>query len=190
MEPDWKDAWQPLIQAVGQDFSEGEKPGAADCVEKGAIRRYLEPLEFDCPLHYDDAVARAHGYDGIIAPYSSYLCLTIPEIWQVGTSVFTSAERHAQPEGNNPIKGIGTSLAPPTTGYFATDLDIEYRKPVMLGDRLRRAGRKLLSCEPRETKVGRGAFTCWETEIRNQREAVVALLRLTVFSYNPHPAQR
>lgn len=190
MEADWKQAWQPLIDAVGRDFGEGEKRWGADCVERGGIRRFLEPLEFDCPLHYDDSVARANGYEGIVAPISSYLSLTIPEIWQYGTTVFTSAERHAQPVGNNPIKGIGTDLAPPTTGYFATDLDIEYLKPVMLGDRLRRAGRKLLSCEPKETKVGRGAFTTWETEIRNQKEEVVALLRLTVFSYNPHPAKR
>lgn len=189
MGADWKEAWQPLMQAVGQDFSEGETQWGVDCVEKGGIRRFLEPLEFDCPLHYDDAIARSHGYSGIIAPFSSYLSLTIPEIWRIGTTVFTSAERHAQPEMNNPITGIGTMLAPPTSGYFATDLDIEYLRPVMVGDRLCRAGRKLLSCEPKETKVGRGAFTCWETEIRNQREETVAALRVTVFSYNPHPQQ-
>ncbi|MBI2961943.1 MAG: MaoC family dehydratase [Betaproteobacteria bacterium] len=189
MDDDWKQAWQPLVEAVGQDFSEGKRYWGADCVEKGGIRRFLEPLEFDCPLHYDDAIARRHGYGGVIAPFSSYLSLTIPAIWRPGKSVFTSAEPHAQPESDNPIAGIGTKLAPPTSGYFATDLEIEYLKPVLLGDRLCRAGRKLLSCEPKETKVGCGAFTCWETEIRNQDDEIVALLRLTVFSYNPHPEQ-
>ncbi|WP_200126736.1 hypothetical protein [Salicibibacter cibarius] len=47
---DWKKDWRPMMDAVGLDFSDGEKTWGADPVEKGAIRRFLEPLEFDCPF--------------------------------------------------------------------------------------------------------------------------------------------
>src|SRR5258708_1089564 len=53
MADDWKQAWQPMIDAVGTDFSDGAEVQGADEVERGAIRRFLEPLQFDCPLHYD-----------------------------------------------------------------------------------------------------------------------------------------
>jgi len=188
MTNDWMEAWRPMMQAVGQQFDDGERQWGADCVDESGIRRFLEALESDCPLHYDDDVARAHGYSGIIAPAASYMSFTLPAVWRPhGKPVFTSADPHAQPQIDSPVAGLNTDLAPPTSGYFAADLDIEYLQPVLVGDRLCRAGRRLISCEPKETRVGRGAFTTWETEIRNQREEVVALLRLTVYSYNPHP---
>src|SRR5262245_14824681 len=66
----WEAVWEPVIALIGEDFSEGERVPAADNVEKTSIRRYLEPLELDCPLHYDEAAATASGYRGIVAPYS------------------------------------------------------------------------------------------------------------------------
>ena len=66
----WEEAWQPVIDLIGEDFSEGEQIPAADHVERTSIRRYLEPLELGCPLHYDEATAKANGYRGILAPYS------------------------------------------------------------------------------------------------------------------------
>ena len=58
MAEQWISEWDEAIEAIGQDFSDGEKHIAADVVELGAIRRYCEPLEFDCPIHYDEATAR------------------------------------------------------------------------------------------------------------------------------------
>ncbi|MDB5817306.1 MAG: hypothetical protein JWQ11_946, partial [Rhizobacter sp.] len=58
---DWRAAWQPMMERVGHDFSDGEVRWGADAIEPGTIRRYLEPLEFDCPLFYDREIAQAHG---------------------------------------------------------------------------------------------------------------------------------
>ncbi len=60
---------------------------------------------------------------------------------------------------------------PPSPSFFATDIEIDYLQPVVVGDRVRMKGRKLLSCTPKETSVGRGAFIVWESEILNQRAA-------------------
>ena len=38
------------------------KFAGVDEVSRNDIRRKLEVYCFDCPLHYDDNVARAHGY--------------------------------------------------------------------------------------------------------------------------------
>ena len=53
MSEDWKAEWQPLAEAVGRDFGDGTVVFGADAVEPGTIRRYTEPLEIGCPIHYD-----------------------------------------------------------------------------------------------------------------------------------------
>ena len=57
----------------------------------------------------------------------------------------------------------------------------------MVGDRLSRRGNLLLSCTPKETSVGRGAFLVWQSEVRNQRGELVARLRNTTYRYEPRP---
>jgi hypothetical protein len=174
MSADWRAAWQPVVDAVGEDFGGGEAIVGADEVDASALRRFLEPLEFDCPLHHDDGVA----------PISSYFTLVAPPIWQPGgDSAFTSDERDAQPDGAG-VRRFLTGLEPPHTGYFAADFELEPLLPVVVGDRLMRSGRKLVGCELKETSVGRGAFMTWEWEAQNQRGDVVARFRNTMYVYN------
>lgn len=141
---DWEAAWQPVIDVIGEDFSGGVVQEAVDDIEKGLVRRYLEPIEFDCPLHYDEEVAKAHGYPGIIAPYSGLATWTSTGVWNPGDEpVYTSAERNAQPR----YRGMGRGKplpGPDTNSGFATDVEYEYFAPFVVGDRLRQSGRKLL----------------------------------------------
>jgi acyl dehydratase len=182
---DWKATWQPLIDAVGQDFSGGEMTVGADEISLATIRRYLEPLEFDCALHFDAEAARAFGYEDVIAPVTSIQTFSLPPMWQPGQTIFNSAERDAQPS-NAALSGLKTPLEPPTTGYLVSDYEVEYLLPATVGDRLHRRGARLLACLPKETKVGRGAFITWESEVCNQRDEVVARMRTTWLRYNPH----
>jgi len=186
LDEEWKAEWRPVIDQVGTDFSSGDVAWAADRIEVGAIRRYLEPLEFDCPLHYDEEVARSQGYDGIVLPYTALLTFAKGAFWSPGTALFTDPARDAQPAQSN-LKPYYPKGAPSFTGYFATDLSMEYLRPVCVGERLGRRGNKLVGCSPRETKVGRGAFLSYESELVNEALEVVMRLRSTVFLYNPHP---
>jgi N-terminal half of MaoC dehydratase len=181
----WEDAWQPVIDAVGRDFGEGEVIEGADAVDASALRRFLEPLELDCPLHYDADVAREHGYSGVVAPFSSYFTFVAPPVWRPGgPSAFMSDERNALPEGIA-ARRFATGLEPPCSGYFAADFELELFEPVVLDDRLSRTGLRLVKCTPKETSVGCGAFMTWEWEVRNQRSELVAYFRNTMYLYNP-----
>lgn len=183
---DWKKAWKPIMDLIEKDFSEGIEFWGADEVEKGAIRRFLEPLEFDCPLHYDKNIATEYGFENIIAPYSSLFTWIIPPYWEPGSILFSSDERNAQPVSSpvakmdNPVANIDSDIAP---HYFVTDLEIEYMNPVMVGERLCRIGNILKSCLLKETKAGRGAFMVWESKIMNQNKEVVAKVIMTTFNY-------
>ena len=172
-----------MIDAVGRDFG-GPPLVGADAVELGLIRRYCEPLELGCPLHFDADVARSAGYDGVVAPVSTVLMFSIPATWSPGEDVvFATDGRDDQPV-RSPVKPDFGDVAPPFTGYFATDIEFDFLRDLVVGDRLKRVGNTLLACEPKETRVGRGAFTTWQWEMRNQHDDVIALVRTGLYLYN------
>jgi N-terminal half of MaoC dehydratase len=183
---DWTLEWQEVIDAAGQDFSDGKVRYGVDVVEASVIRRFLEPLEFDCALHYDADVARQNGYPDIIAPYTAAMSWSMPAMWKPGDPpLFTDDARNAQP-ARSPINNQGFPLGPRTTGYFATDIEIDFIRPVSLGERLGRRGHRLLSCTPKETAVGRGAFMKWESEVVDANGETVLRMRTGTYAYQPH----
>lgn len=186
---DWKAEWQPVIDAVGRDFTDGEVIWGADPVEPGAIRRYLEPLELDCALHTDPAAARKAGYGNVIMPFTGVIAWSLPPAWRPGEVLFDSHERNAQPVRsaiNNEYIGVG----PRTTGFFGTDLEVDFLRPVVAGEHLGRRGRILVSCTPKETSVGRGAFLTWSSEVVTTSLEVVARIRIGSYAYVPKADQR
>jgi hypothetical protein len=185
---DWEAEWQPVIDAVGRDFEEGQTTWGADPVEPGAIRRYLEPLEFDCALHTDPDVARAAGHSDVIMPATGVIAWTIPPAWNPGETLFDSDDRDAQPV-RSAINNEDMPLGPKTTGFFGTDVAVDFVRPVVAGERIGRRGKRLLSCTPKETAVGRGAFMTWESEVVTAAGEVVARIRIGTYAYVPKTAE-
>ncbi|MBV9448910.1 MAG: MaoC family dehydratase N-terminal domain-containing protein [Streptosporangiaceae bacterium] len=185
----WQDEWQPLIDAVGTDFGDGTTVWGADVVERGTIRRFAEPLELGSGLHYDPEVARAHGFPDVIAPYTAALSFSVPAMWQPGEpTLYDDPDPDAQP-ARSPINNQDMPLGPRTTGFFATDIAIEFIRPVVVGERVGRRGRRLVSCTPKQTSMGRGAFLTWESELITDSGDVVARVRNGTYAYNPHPSR-
>lgn len=188
-EPDWRRAWDPMIAAIGQDFSDGEVHWGADVVERGAIRRYAEPLELGCALHHDPEVARAHGYADVTVPYTAVSAWTIPPSWRPGESpLFDDPSRDAQPV-RSPINNPDPGPAPPTTGFFATDMELDFLRPATASERLGLRSRRLVSCQVKETSVGRGAFMTFESEVVSDAGDVIARMRTGTYAYDPHPQE-
>ncbi|MEF2082352.1 FAS1-like dehydratase domain-containing protein [Pseudomonas aeruginosa] len=182
----WEAEWQPMITAIGRDFDDRPVVFVADRIERSAVRRWLEPLEFDCALHFDPDVARAYGYTDIVVPNTALSTFALAPMWRPGEVIFTDDARDAQPL-NTPLSGLTCELEPETNALFVTDIEIDYLLPVTVGDRLLRRGATLIACMPKETKVGRGAFVTWQSELINDNFNVVARSRTTYFRYNPHP---
>lgn len=183
----WKDKWQGTLDAIGQDFSDGEITWGADRVEPAIIRRYVEPLELDSALHFDADFARAQGYEDIQAPATSGF--TIPPMWAPGEPpIFDDPARNAQP-ARSPINSFSAGPIPKTPGFFATDIEMEWLRPVYVGERIGTRGHKLVACDLKETSVGRGAFLTFEAEVLSDRGDIVARRRVGVYSYDPHVQQ-
>src|SRR3954470_10485877 len=57
-----------------------------DDVTQNDIRHKLEVYCFDCPLHWDAEVARAHGYKTLVAPVAMTSLWSVPPYWTPGES--------------------------------------------------------------------------------------------------------
>ena len=178
-----------MSEAIDRDpGSAGMLEGAHE-ITAAAIRPHPEPLQFDCALHYDEDVARAHGYENIVAPVTSMQTFSMPPVCRPGETVFTTAERNAPLQAPG-LSGFGAPGEPPTTGFIVTDCEAESLRPVVVGDRLRRRGARLPACVPKRTRLGKDAFLTWETAFVNQRDEVVARSRTTRLRYEPDEARR
>jgi hypothetical protein len=180
---DWQSAWDGAVALVGTDLRPGYEELGADPLERSVIRRFLEPLEFDCPLHYDTETARRYGYPDVIAPYSGFPAWLWPALWEPGDPpYYTSDERDHLPDFKVfPFPEIG----PDTNGKVVTDMETEFFHPFVLGDRLRKVGARLLSCHPKEGRVGRGAYLTFESDILGRDNRVLAQTRTTLYAYVP-----
>lgn len=185
---DWRSDWDAMVAAVGRDFADSTVVYGADPVAATGIRRFLEPLEFDCPLHYDRDAATQAGFADVTLPYTAVMSWSIPPMWSPGDPpLFDNDTRDAQP-ARSPINNPDQGPAPRTTGFFATGLEMDFVRPVTVGERIGRRGRKLLACVPKETSVGRGAFLTFESEMVTGTGEVVARMRSVAFAYVPRPA--
>jgi hypothetical protein len=178
--------WEDLEAAVGQDFSDGDIHWAIEPVEWTSIRRYCEAIESDFPLFHDKHSAWRNGYQGIICPASHIQNHTTLGLWRPGDPT-----RWPLSERNYTNSGVSQGSqkpvpSPDTKAGFATDREVEYFKSVYIGDHLGSRGRKLISVAIRETSVGFGAFTIFESEWVNQNKEVVAVSRSGGYRYNPH----
>src|SRR5689334_15925675 len=153
--------WADLEAAIGEDFSDGTASYGVETVEATGIRRLCEVVELACPLHWDEQVARDNGYTGLALPISAISSTySFQAIWKPGDGTrWAAKDVHGlfgppmNPGNSRPMPGPATQFA------FATDIEIECRRAVSVGDRLYRKGNRLLSVTPRETSVGFGAFT-------------------------------
>lgn len=181
----WKRAWDPMVAAVGQQFGRFRPRVWGERIDASVLARYIEPLELDCKLHSDSDVAHTHGYPGVVAPYSALSSLCLPLFWRPdGPELFGSEQRDAKLDLRHLTALNRCGLEPPTAYSFAVQWDSEFVRPAHIGERLCRHGALLMSCVPKVTAVGQGAFVQWESEIINEEEEVIARVRNTTYLYN------
>lgn len=174
--------WEDTKAWIGRPLSVSEG-GGIDAVEAGTIRPRLEVLEFGCPLHYDEKVAKEAGYKGVFAPYTMLQTYSGSANWQPGQPTLW---RRNHPNFTMRAQVEQGEIPHPGTHGFATDVEIEYFQPLYLGDKVSVRERRLVNVNPKRTSVGEGAFLTWERRFCNQRGDPVGVARTSWYVFVPH----
>jgi acyl dehydratase len=164
--------WGDAIGQVGQTIGATVGPEAVSLAD---IRRKLEVIGLDCPLHYDEACARSHGYRTVVSPVSMTRVWTIAPNWLPGQP----------PPGREPHLTLLPSAEVPGHGdtIVAAQVSIEHHEPAYPGDRV--SGTAVLrKVTPKTTRVGPGAFLEVETTYTNQRAKLLAIEAATLFRFD------
>jgi acyl dehydratase len=167
--------WQETEAAVGTVIAQLE---GVDPVSESGIRRRLEVLGWDAPIHYSDEAARAAGFDGIVSPATMVITWVLPAYWTPGD---------ARPQLSDPYllpRFALRQIPAPGDALFGTGCKTRYVQPVYVGDRI--SGEVVFAGYTRKhLKIGDGAFMVAATRYSNQRGELVALEEITVFRYTP-----
>jgi acyl dehydratase len=164
--------WEEAEAMVGRTIAHLE---GADPVSAADIRRKLEVLGFDSPLHTDPAWARDHGHPDVVSPASMARVWAMPAYWtpgepRPGTSPMTT------PIAATAVPGEGDTM-------IATRIRTRHLAPMYPGDRIS-ATSVLAAVTRKTTRVGDGAFITIETTYRNQRGEPVAIETSSLFRYH------
>ncbi len=164
---------EEVRQKILELAQESEPQVAPLEVNEYFIRHWCETVEDGNPLYLDEDYARSQGYRGLVAPPASIGVSTVQFRWPW------------PPKGYKARSGVHFEmkrLLNLPVGII-TDLEIEYYRPVQVGDRLSTSDR-IVSISPwKRTRLGEGHFWTWATVFRNQNGELVAEQRYTAFAY-------
>ncbi|MBM2810338.1 MAG: N-terminal half of MaoC dehydratase [Chloroflexi bacterium] len=175
-----KDHPDPLAELATYLGRETEHDGV-DEVALNDIRRKLEVYCFDCPLHYDAEVARAHGYRTVVAPLAMTPLWGLPPYWTPGEPPPFAPGLQERNGTHHRIE-----LPVPFSKGFNAASEWEAFEPLYPGDRLRISSR-LSKIEPKTTRLGNGVFMTNENRISKQTGELVLISRGTSYRYDPSP---
>ncbi|MBI5104859.1 MAG: MaoC family dehydratase N-terminal domain-containing protein [Solirubrobacterales bacterium] len=169
--------WEQAEALVGTTIAALE---GADPVSAADIRRKLEVIGLDCPLHTDPDVARGLGHPDVVSPVSMVRVWAMPAYWRPGAPR-VGAELMTTPLPAASVPGEGDTM-------IATSVRMEHRRPLHPGDRVT-ATAVLKSVTRKTTRVGPGAFLVVETTYRNQRGEDVTVETVTLLRYQQQTAE-
>src|SRR2546427_4702276 len=181
MASDVADATKAALEEAHKLIGKETTHEGVDACTVNDIRRKLEVYCFDCPIHYDEAVAQAHGYKTIVAPSAMTGLWNLQAIWKPGQpSIFGPDISELRGTGIPRERG---RIPLPYSKGFASDREDQYFEPIYPGDRLHGAS-KLVEIIPKRTSLGEGVFMVNESRTWKQTGELVTVARHGSYRYD------
>ena len=150
---------------------------AAVAVERALIDHWVEVMEDSNPVYSDADEAKKNGYEDIVAPPGMLLVWGQPFYWNP-----RRGEVDREKEGVALLHFKLKKLMRRPVGIVG-QTEIEYYKPLMLGDRVYIRERIVDVSPEKTTRVGTGNFWTIEVIYSNQKGEDIGLQRLHMFGY-------
>jgi hypothetical protein len=166
--------WAETEACLGQVVGQWQGP---DPVERGSIRRWLEPKEFDCAIHTDADAAKALGHHDVVAPASMVFTYGVAAYWSPG-----DPNQSIDDEPTQIQIPVIFNVPAPCNKSFATSMEITFEESLYPGDMVTCTSR-LIDIQRKTLKVGPGAFLRQEDTYTKQTGEVVAVATLDIFRF-------
>jgi acyl dehydratase len=150
----------------------------ADVVERTGLRRFLEALEWDEPIHHDRSAARAAGHPDVVVPMSSHTVFAMPAYWAPG-------DPPAGPDDEPLLPRMPFFDAFPVgSRTFNLGFRRERGRDIALGDHLGCAY-EIVSVTPKRLRVGEGAIVEIAARYQTHDGDLASTATFRVFNYIP-----
>jgi uncharacterized OB-fold protein len=149
------------------------------------IRHWVEAMGDENPVYLDEQAARANGFPGVIAPP------TMLQAWIMRGYKATAELAEARAAGRsvadaNPADDLMHVLDEGGfTSVVATNCEQEYRRSVVLGDRLSVASSIESVSDEKHTGLGIGHFVTTLLRFTDEAGELVATMRFRILKFRP-----
>jgi uncharacterized protein len=167
---------QRLQAFVG--LTSGPPAESPDEVNQAMIRHWIEAVGDENPVYVDDEAARASGFPGVIAPP------TMLQAWIMrGYKASYSAPADREVTSHDEVMSLLDSAG--FTSVVATDCEQEYKRPIVLGDRLSAVSVIEAVSQQKKTALGEGHFLTTRLEFTDWSGDLVATMRFRILKFRP-----
>jgi uncharacterized protein len=167
-------------------------PGEApDEVNQAMIRHWVEAMGDENPVYLDEQAARAAGFSAVVAPPTMLQAWTMRgyrrsmEIERARAAATAGRPASNRDDALEELFGLLDEAG--FTSVVATDCDQEYRRPLVLGDRLRAESVIETVSPEKNTALGPGHFVTTRIDYRDSTGEIVATMRFRILRFRPRP---
>jgi hypothetical protein len=178
------DDYEARLQAfVGQ--TAGAPTEGPDAVNQAMIRHWVEAMGDENPVYLDEEVARANGFPGVIAP-PTMLQSWIMRGYKATAELAEARAAGRSVEGTSPADDLMHVLDEGGfTSVVATNCEQDYKRSIVLGDRLSVSSSIEAVSDEKHTALGIGHFITTLLQFTDQSGAVVATMRFRILKFRP-----
>lgn len=171
--------WMELQNSIGMDLGGGPSV-APDEVNMPMIRHWIDAFDDRNPAYEDESLAEQTRFSGVIAP---------PAMLQTWTMARPKIEGIAERGGSaveiNQDSPLMKLDAAGFNATLATNSELEFVRPLRVGDQL--VSQTILESvsEQKKTGLGKGYFVTWVSTYRDQHDEVVGRQTFRILKFNP-----
>lgn len=169
-----------LLERIGQPMGSGGPTLAPDPVNLPMIRHWVDAFDDRNPVYLDEDAAVRAGFGGIVAPAAMLQTWTMarPRIEGI-------RERGGSPDTGDPDTPIAVLGAAGFRGTLATNSELEFDRPLHLGEHLMSASSLDEISELKGTGLGVGYFVTWINTFLTVDGEEVGRQRFRVYKFDP-----
>jgi uncharacterized protein len=170
--------YEERLQSYAGQLS-GPPSVGQDEVNQAMIRHFVEAVGDENPVYTDAEAARASGFAGVIAPP------TMLQAWIMRGYKASMAVESGDRELTVSEQVMALLDRAGFTSVVATDCEQEYRRPLVLGDRIAVTSRVDSISPLKKTALGEGHFLTTLLEYTDSAGEVVATMRFRILKFRP-----